>query len=261
MTGNRRSVVTIGTFDGVHLGHRRLIGHAIAEAQSREMRSVVVTFDRHPSETVRPESMRTKLITDLALKIELIEQCGVDEVVVLEFNAERAHQSPEAFAEELVTELEAAVILVGENFRFGHHHRGDVPLLTEIGARLGFSTLGIALVADDASRAVVSSRAIRSFIADGALSDVARLLGRAYELRGEWSRSSGAGVITPRDDLCHPPKGEYQVTLRLPGQAPAAPILDVRVDDRGTLALTGVIPGTALADGDLVGAVFSPNSE
>lgn len=257
MNGTRQSVVTIGTFDGVHLGHQSLIGRARFEAESRQMRSVVVTFDRHPSETVRPESMRTKLITDLALKLELIEQCGVDEVVVLEFNQERAHQPPEEFAEELVTELEAAVILVGENFRFGHNHRGDVPLLVALGERLGFSTLGIALVADEASHSVVSSGAVRSCITDGALEDVERLLGRPYELRGTWSEHSGSGVITPSADLCRPPAGEYMVTLHLPGQTLSGQVLDSRVDDLGAVVIGGVQLGPQPAEGDLVGAVFS----
>jgi riboflavin kinase/FMN adenylyltransferase len=252
-----RSVVSIGTFDGVHLGHQRLFARELAEAKVRGLRTVVVTFDRHPSVTVRPQTA-PKVITDVPLKLELIEQCGVDEVVVLDFTPERAEQSAEAFVEELVTDLEAALVVVGENFRFGHDHRGDVALLGSLGERLGFEAMGISLVADDATRSVVSSRHIRSLITEGALEDAARLLGRPYELRGEWVGKPGGGAITLASDRCRPPAGEYEVALRLSGQSPTEHTVGLRIDGFGHGEVAGSLFEFKPSDGQVVGAVFAP---
>jgi riboflavin kinase/FMN adenylyltransferase len=252
MNGTRRSVVTIGTYDGVHLGHQRLISEARSEAGELGLRSVVVTFDRHPSATIRPATA-TKLITDLDLKLELLEASGIDEVVVLDFDQARAQETPEAFAAELVTDLEAMVVIVGENFRFGHNHRGDVDLLVKLGGDLGFAARGIALVTDDTSSMVVSSRAIRGLITEGSLGEASRLLGRPYELRGTWA----GGEITPADDLCRPPAGDYEVTLRLPRELPVGGPMTATISDHGAVTVRAARSFDEVADGDLVGLLFA----
>jgi riboflavin kinase / FMN adenylyltransferase len=259
VSGGGLSVVSIGTYDGFHLGHQRLIGEATAEAARLGLRTVVVTFDRHPSVTIRPESA-PPLITDLDLKLELIEGAGVDEVVVLDFDAERANETPEAFAADLVTDLEATVVLVGENFRFGHDHRGDVAMLEHLGSTLGFSARGIPLVTDVASQAVVSSRHIRERIAAGALGDVERFLGRRYELRGLWSTDGVTGTVTVGAELARPPAGEYEVALREPGRSPSATTVTATLGADGTAVVPLDGTGITLDEGDLLGLVISSGS-
>jgi riboflavin kinase/FMN adenylyltransferase len=247
------SVVTIGTYDGVHLGHQRLIGEAKSEADRLGLRSVVVTFDRHPSETIRPHAT-TKLLTDLDLKLELIEALGVDEVVVLTFDRERAQQSPEEFAESLVTDLEASAVVVGENFRFGHDNRGDLALLKKLGRDLGFSARGITLVTDDTSRQVVSSGRIRRCIAEGSLRDARHFLGRPFELRGVWS---GDGTITSSENLCRPPAGAYEVSLRLPGRPMSAGTVQAVVGPDTTVRVTSSVGASEIdTDRGVVGLCF-----
>lgn len=255
MTAASGSVVTIGTYDGVHRGHQLLIGEAKTEAARRGLRSVVVTFDRHPAVTVRPTAV-PKLVTDLELKLELIEGIGVDEVVVLSFDAARAQETPESFAEELVTDLEAELVLVGENFRFGHAHRGDVSLLEHLGKKLGYEARGIALVTDEASQVVVSSGRIRSMIAEGALGDVARFLGRPFELRGTWTGGEGGGVVLADSDLCRPPAGTYAAALRRPRGSLAGPPTTVMIDDQGRVEVRATPLPSGLIDGERVGICF-----
>jgi riboflavin kinase/FMN adenylyltransferase len=246
------SVVTIGTYDGVHRGHQRLIGEARSDADRLGLRSVVVTFDRHPSQTVRPNAA-PRLITDLEFKLELIEAIGVDEVVVLRFDRERANETPEQFVEDLVTDLEAVVVVVGENFRFGHDHRGDVALLERLGGDLGFSARGLSLVTDEASQVVVSSKVIREMIANGALTEVHRFLGRPFELRGTWS---SGGVIVVSDDLCRPVEGKYGVAIRRPGADPSLVEVEAVVAADGTVTVpTDAVP-VGTDEGDVVGVCF-----
>jgi riboflavin kinase/FMN adenylyltransferase len=252
----RGSVVTIGTYDGVHRGHQRLIGEAQTEAARRGLRSVVVTFDRHPSATIHPESA-TKLITDIDLKLEIIEGSGVDELVVLSFDRARAQETPESFAEDLVTDLEAEVVIVGENFRFGHRHRGDVSLLEHLGKKLGFEARGIALVTDAVSQVVVSSGHIRTLIADGAIGDVRRFLGRPFELRGTWLATADGGVITPSDELCRPPAGSYVGSLRRPREAPSEELVTAVIGQDGSVSLPSDAGPDGIADGDLIGLCFA----
>jgi riboflavin kinase/FMN adenylyltransferase len=256
VSANSGSVVTIGSYDGVHRGHQRLIRGAKAEAERRGLRSVVVTFDRHPSVTVRP-ALVPRLITDLELKLELIDAIGVDEVVVLSFDQNRAQETPESFAEDLVTDLEAELVLVGENFHFGHDHRGDVSLLEHLGKKLGYVARGIALVTDEVSQVVVSSRHIRTLIADGALGDVARFLGRPFELRGTWTASEGGGIVTVPTELCWPPAGAYLASLRRPNEVAAGPPGAVVIDDQGRVEVaSGTVPD-GLVNGARVGLCFA----
>src|SRR5665213_3243206 len=204
------SVVTVGTYDGVHLGHRRLIDETKRSAQERGCRSVVVTFAVHPSMVLRPDSP-VPLLCTLEEKVTLLKATGIDEVVVLDFDIDRAHESAEDFViRDLVGRLGAKEIVVGSNFRFGYKRHGDVALLERLGEEYGFVTKGVELVLDDEHHSVVSSTRIRSLIASGELLEAEHLLGRPYLLAGKVNPTSELGVVS---GLLIPPAGSYQVTL------------------------------------------------
>ena len=211
------TVVTIGVYDGVHLGHRALIGRVQAMANELGAASAVVTFDRHPATVVRPESAPL-LLTDLEQRIELLADTGVDYTLVIRFDKERSSESAEDFVREiLVGCLGARAVVVGHDFHFGRNRGGNVPMLQEMGAELGFDVLGINLVADDDKSEVVSSTRIRNLLGEGDVAGAARLLGRPHEVRGtvqhgdERGRELGfptANVAVPADVLL-PADGIY----------------------------------------------------
>src|SRR3954469_10598506 len=177
-------VVTIGAYDGVHLGHRALIGRVGAMAGELGAATAVVTFDRHPATVVRPESA-PKLLTDLDQKLELLASTGVDYTLVVRFDETRSQESAEDFVTEvLVGCLRARAVVVGHDFHFGRKRRGNVPFLQEMGAIHNFDVLGINLVADDAEHEPVSSTRIRKLLLDGDVAGAARLLDRPHEVRG-----------------------------------------------------------------------------
>lgn len=177
-------VVTIGVYDGVHLGHRALIAEARRLAGERGCATAVVTFDVHPAMVVRPASA-PRLLTDLEQKLELLETTGIDHALVIHFDEARAHETPEEFVEEvLVGCLAARAVVVGHDFHFGHGRRGNVSFLAQLGGELGFDVLGLRLVADEQDQAVVSSTRIRTLLEEGNVEEAARLLGRAHEVRG-----------------------------------------------------------------------------
>ncbi|MHB1137306.1 MAG: bifunctional riboflavin kinase/FAD synthetase [Microthrixaceae bacterium] len=182
------SVVTIGAYDGVHLGHQAVIAEVRRRAADAGRRSAVVTFDRHPAQVIRPDSAPL-LLTDLDQKLELLGATGVDYVYVIRFDAARASESAEEFVRTVLVDcLQAREIVVGEDFHFGHQRRGNVALLGQMGEELGFTVLGHKLVGPDghAARddAQVSSTAIRRAIHEGRLADANLMLGRPHEMRG-----------------------------------------------------------------------------
>lgn len=176
------SVVTIGAFDGVHLGHRSLIERVRRTADEMGAASAVVTFDQHPASVVRPASA-PKLLTDLGQKLGLLAATGVDVTLVLHFDEHRATETAEEFVEEvLVRCLAARQVIVGHDFHFGHGRRGDVPLLQRVGARFGFDVTGARLLSDGA--APISSTRVRELVGAGEVGAAARLLGRWHRLGG-----------------------------------------------------------------------------
>jgi riboflavin kinase / FMN adenylyltransferase len=179
------TVVTIGAYDGVHLGHLAVIEEVRRLAAARGLKSAVVTFDRHPAWVVRPESA-PKLLTDNDQKLELLADTGLDATVLVPFDEERSHESPEDFVEEVLVKcLTARAIVVGDDFHFGHHRRGNVALLREIGVEAGFDVEPLPLVLRaDGIDEPVSSTAIRRALAGGEVDLAARLLGREFEARG-----------------------------------------------------------------------------
>jgi riboflavin kinase/FMN adenylyltransferase len=178
------TAVTIGAYDGVHVGHRALIAQVCRLAAEHDLASVVVTFDRHPATVVRPASA-PKLLCDLDQKLELLATTGVDYTLVIRFDEERAHEPAEEFVTEvLVDALGARIVSVGRDFHFGYRRGGNVALLQEMGARLGFEVVPIDLVAVPGLDPPVSSTAIRAALAAGDVALASRLLGRPHEVRG-----------------------------------------------------------------------------
>lgn len=171
--------VAVGTFDGVHAGHRAVIGQA----------DTVLTFDPHPLEVLAPERA-PRLLTDTARKAELLEGLGVAEMVVIPFDRSFASQSPQEFIDEiLVGRLGASGVRVGENFRFGKGAGGDAALLA---AQPSFETAVVGLLESDGR--VVSSSWIRDLVAEGDVGAANDLLGSAFELAGEVARGEQRGT-------------------------------------------------------------------
>ena len=194
-----RCVVTIGVFDGVHRGHQALIGRAVELARQRGLPGVVLTFDPHPAEVVRPGSHPAQL-TSLNRKAELVEELGVDVFCVLPFTLELSRLPADEFVHELLVErLHVAAVVVGENFTFGHRATGNVELLRALGHRFGFVTEGASMVtvprngAGADAEMVFSSTYIRSCIDAGDVAAAAAALGRPHRLEGIVVRGDGRG--------------------------------------------------------------------
>ena len=223
-----RTVVTIGNFDGVHRGHQHVIERAREVASSLGIDHVVaVTFDPHPIAVLRPEHAPPTLTT-IAVRVELLEQAGADGVLVIPFDRDLAGWSPERFVEEiLVGTLKAKAVVVGANFRFGHKAAGDVPLLRELGAELGFETEGIPL---DGGPQVWSSTYVRNCLLAGDVEGAEEALGRQFSFRGTVIKGDQRGrdlgfptANVPVQGLCVPSDGVYAGWLTHAGQRyPAA---------------------------------------
>ena len=229
------TVVTIGAYDGVHRGHQAVIARVQQLAEARGMRTAVVTFDRHPAAVVRPESA-PPLLTDLDQKLELLERTGVDYVYVIHFDEVRSKEPAEDFVTEVLVDcLNAKVVVVGEDFHFGHQRRGNVALLESMGTDAGFEVVGIELVDVDGTAATVdedrvSSTAIRRALGEGRLDAANTMLGRPYEVRGvvvdgdKRARDLGFPTANLRvpDDICIPADGIYAGWYARPDGAPQA---------------------------------------
>jgi riboflavin kinase/FMN adenylyltransferase len=184
------SAVSIGAYDGVHVGHRAVLSELRRLADAGGTAATVVTFDRHPATVVRPTSA-PKLLTDLDQKLEILEATGsVDVVVVVRFDWKRSQEEPEDFVKEILVDgLRARTVIVGEDFHFGRKRRGNVRLLEVAGKRWGFDVAGLGLI-DGGLIDVpgvdgpVSSTAIRRLLAAGDVVGAAVLLGRPHEVRG-----------------------------------------------------------------------------
>jgi riboflavin kinase / FMN adenylyltransferase len=176
------SVVTIGVFDGVHLGHQRVVGRAAEVATELGLPVVVVTFDPHPDEVVRPGSHPPFLCT-ARRRAELLAGLGADAVCVLPFTREFSELGPDDFVRAvLVDRLHAARVVVGEDFRFGYRAAGDVPLLAQLGEKYDFTVEGVPLLADNG--VTISSSEIRQRLAAGDVAGAARDLGRPHRVEG-----------------------------------------------------------------------------
>ncbi|KUL35942.1 bifunctional riboflavin kinase/FAD synthetase [Actinoplanes awajinensis] len=186
-----RSVVTIGVFDGVHRGHQAIIGHAVKRARDLGLQSVVLTFDPHPAEVVRPGS-HPAVLTEPVRKAELIEQLGVDALCVVPFTAAFSQLDPNEFVHDVLVEsLHAADVVIGDNFRFGHKAAGDAALLESLGTTFGFTVEDAPLVSADG--VVFSSTYIRSCVDAGDVRAAAVALGRPHQVAGVVVRGDQRG--------------------------------------------------------------------
>ncbi len=185
------TVVTIGNFDGVHQGHVEVLARARQVADRLDLGHVVaVTFDPHPIAVLRPEHAPLTLST-VERRAELLEQAGVDDLLVVPFTLEISDWSPERFVEEiLVDTLHASAVVVGANFRFGHRAAGDVATLRELGIANEFMVEGIAL---GGGPQVWSSTYVRNCLSAGDVEGAAEALGRPYSVSGVVGRGDGRG--------------------------------------------------------------------
>jgi len=225
------AAVTIGAYDGVHLGHQAVLREVRRLARAGGHASVLVTFDRHPATVVRPESA-PRLLTDPDQKLEVLAATGdVDHVVVVSFDLPRSQEEPEEFVREvLVDALAARVVVVGEDFHFGRRRRGNVALLRDQGAQHGFEVVGLGLVDVPGVAGPVSSTEIRRLLAAGHPEDAAALLGRPHEVRGVVAGGDRRGqqlgfptanvVVAP--DILLPAPGIYAGWYLRPGGEPLA---------------------------------------
>jgi len=185
------SAVALGAFDGIHLGHRAILGTAVALARQGKIRALACTFDRHPMEVLQPDRAPMP-ITTLEERLELIAGTGIDTTVVIPFTPAVASVEAKAFVQDvLIGTLEAREIVVGFNHRFGRGARGDAQLLESLAAPLGFRAHIVpAFLVDGVA---VSSSEIRAALQRGDLPNAERLLGRPYSIRGEVVRGAGRG--------------------------------------------------------------------
>jgi riboflavin kinase / FMN adenylyltransferase len=222
-SSGRRAVLSVGNFDGLHLGHQKILRQVIEYAQTRRAISGVITFDPHPLKVLRPGNA-PPMVETMSQRMEQFAAIGLEAALVLRFDRALAALSPEEFVRGvLVDELKTAAILVGQNFHFGHRQEGDVETLTKLGSRFGFSVHIIDPVVIDGE--FVSSTAVRTAIAEGRVAHAARLLGRPFALRGEIVRGAGRGStvlfptlnLAPEQELL-PKVGVYATETRLEGR-------------------------------------------
>ena len=186
------SALTIGNFDGVHFGHRRILRRVVALAQKRGWKPSVLTFDPHPTRVVAP-ARAPQLLTSPERRAELMCEEGIEQVLILPFTNEVAHLEPEEFVTRLVAgRLGAKAVLVGENFRFGHRQAGNVQVLEALGQRLGFTT-EVVPIAICRGR-IVNSSGIRQSIQAGRVALAARFLQHPYGLEGAVVKGHGVGA-------------------------------------------------------------------
>lgn len=214
--GGVRRAVAIGVFDGLHAGHRHVLRDMADRAGAADLETCVVTFDPHPLAVVAPEHAPL-MLTTVEQRIELLEELGVDLVAVVPFDDEVRSWSPASFVTDLIVGgVGAALVVVGEDFRFGRDRTGHVGLLREMGAALGFETDIVSLVGDDSP---LSSTRIRELIAAGEVAAAATLLERHHEVIGVVVAGDGRGrtigvptanVAVP-GDVALPARGVYAV--------------------------------------------------
>ncbi len=217
------TVVSIGNFDGVHCGHRLILEEMIRSAAARSLQSVVVTFDPHPLRVLRPEAS-PKLITPLRARLALLEQTGVDAVLVLPFTAALSRMRAEEFVTTILRDaLHAVEVHEGPNFRFGYRAEGGIQELRDLGRKLGFEV--VIHAACGLRGMTVSSSKIRELISRGDLRAARLLLGHCFSIHSTPAGGRGIGSrltvptinLAPYHELL-PPDGVYITQLRVAGE-------------------------------------------
>jgi riboflavin kinase / FMN adenylyltransferase len=213
--------LAIGNFDGVHLGHRRILEQTRALADQSGLQAVVLTFDPHPMKVVAPERL-PNLLTTSAQRQALFEQFGFDQTIILEFTPRVAQLSAEQFISEVLeSRLHARWIIVGENFRFGYRGAGNIEVLRQQGERFGFQVVSVEPVRIGGEP--VSSTRVRRLLSEGRVAQVRKLLGRPFALEGPIVPGYGVGArqtvptlnLQPEAELW-PARGVYVTSTREP---------------------------------------------
>jgi riboflavin kinase/FMN adenylyltransferase len=185
------SVVTIGNFDGVHLGHRQIMRRVVALARAIECVPAVLTFDPHPARVLAPERAPRLLMT-MDQRLRSMEAEGVEAALLIAFSTEFAKLTPEEFVEQVLARtLKVRVVLVGEDFRFGYKQAGNIDTLRKLGERFGYTLEAVPGIARRGQR--VSSTLIRKLVVDGSVSRACRMLGAPFALEGDVVRGQGIG--------------------------------------------------------------------
>ncbi|ABR48821.1 riboflavin biosynthesis protein RibF [Alkaliphilus metalliredigens QYMF] len=184
--------IALGNFDGIHLGHQRLINTLIKECKEQSLEATVYTFINHPATVISGREMPPQ-ISNLSMKKKVFQSLGLDTLFLDEFNKEIMSLSPEAFVEEiLIKKLNCKIAVVGFDYRFGYKAQGDVTLLKRLGHLHGFQVIEINPVTLDDEK--ISSSNIREFIADGKMNEATKFLGREYSIISEVIHGKGRGI-------------------------------------------------------------------
>ncbi|MDA0683020.1 MAG: bifunctional riboflavin kinase/FAD synthetase [Bacteroidetes bacterium] len=225
----RESAVTIGSFDGVHLGHRKVLDLLASVADDRGLSAVVATFDPHPRVVLGGQ--HPELLTSVEERSNLLAELGIERFAAIDFTHDIASMSPELFVEDiLVNRLGAKVVIVGHDHRFGQDRRGDVNLLKALGGHHGFDVIQCDPL--EWEQATVSSSRVRSLLRTGDVSGAAMLLGRRYAVSGRVIHGAGRGRrigiptanISPLSlEQLIPGIGVYAVLVSLPGASELHP--------------------------------------
>lgn len=218
------TVLTIGNYDGVHLGHQKILSMVLQKAQEIKGTSMVMTFDPHPVKVLAPER-DIKLLTTSEEKAKLIKAIGIDVLLFINFNKEFANMLPDDFINTvLVEKFQVREIIVGTNYAFGRHKKGTIELLRRRGEKYGFEVKAVRQVMVHGN--VISSSAIRSLLLKGAVYEASKYLGRAYSIEGSVIKGKGRGqnllniptanITTPVEIA--PKEGVYAVKVGLKGK-------------------------------------------
>jgi riboflavin kinase/FMN adenylyltransferase len=227
-----KRVVAIGAFDGIHIGHQKIIGDAVADARERGIKSMVITFHPHPLSVIAPDKC-PPILTPLNIKTDLVGDLGVDELLIIPFDDEFSQLSATVFCEMLFsTSVEAVKVIVGDNFRFGHKAAGDVNFMREFGEKLGMEVVAEPLVT--AGDKPISSTRIRTLLVEGKVDEVREILSRPPSTHGKVvhgdKRGRTLGVRTANIEALvgciFPGKGVYLADLFV-GKDPYACLVNV----------------------------------
>jgi riboflavin kinase / FMN adenylyltransferase len=268
LAGQGPSVVTVGVFDGVHKGHQALMARVVEVGRERGATPAVLTFDRHPLEIVAPEK-RPPLITTLHQRAAVMEQVGIELLLVLSFDERMRRLSAERFVRRYVVDaLHAVHVVVGANFRFGYRHAGTVDTLRRLGERFGFGVEIFSLVGK--GEQTLSSSLIRRQLIAGEVEAVAEELGRPFRLEGEVEAGAGRGRklgiptanVRVAPGFILPRTGVYAGWLEWKGERHPAAInvgFNPTFEDRSEPVVEAHILGDFHADlyGEVVGVDFT----
>ncbi|MEW6053613.1 MAG: bifunctional riboflavin kinase/FAD synthetase [Nitrospirota bacterium] len=219
------TVLTIGNYDGVHLGHQKILAQVIQKAKEIQGTSIVMTFDPHPVKVLAPER-DIRLLTTSEEKTRLIEAAGIDVLLFINFNREFAGMLPDDFVQTvLVEKLRVREIIVGTNYTFGKQKKGTIDLLRRRGEKYGFEVKAVRQVMVHGN--IVSSSAIRNLLLKGAVAEAANYLGRPYSIEGKVIKGKGRG-----QSLLHVPTANITSPVEI---APREGVYAVRIGMKGKM--------------------------